>query len=77
METHSIDVKVSTWTTDTKRTFIFKIVEKIAITLFSLERFHTIKNKGALLASMVLWRTLNIHGTFPLHKRLFIVQNIS
>ncbi len=34
---------------------------------------HTLKNKSSLLASMVTERTLNIHGTLPFHKRLFIV----
>ncbi len=29
---------------------------------------YTLKNKGYLLASMVLWRTLNIHGTFCAKK---------
>ncbi len=32
---------------------------------------YTYKNKGSLLASMVLWRTLNIHGTFQL-QNIFI-----
>ncbi len=34
METHSIDVKVSTWSTDTKITFIFKIVENSYYSFF-------------------------------------------
>ncbi len=38
---------------------------------------YTLKNKGSLLASMVLWRTLNIHGTFQMQKRFFIVEKVS
>ncbi len=36
--------------------------------------YYTLKNKGSILASMVLQRTLNIHGTFQTQKRLFIVK---
>jgi len=28
---------------------------------------HTLKNKGSMLASIVLGRSFNIHGTFILH----------
>ncbi len=35
---------------------------------------NTLKNKGSLLASMVLWRSLNIHGTFQMQKMCFIVE---
>lgn len=31
-------------------------------------------SKHSLLAQMVWWRTFNIHGTFPLHKRFFIME---
>ncbi len=34
----------------------------------------TLKNKGSLMASMVQWRTLNIHGTFQMQKRFFIME---
>ncbi len=33
-----------------------------------------IQHKGSLLAWMVPWRTFNIHGIFPLHKRFFTVE---
>jgi len=39
-----------------------------------VDQLHTHKNKGSLLASMVPWGTFNIHGTFPLVKRFFIVE---
>ncbi len=35
---------------------------------------NTLKNKSGLLAMMAPWRTFNIHGAFPLHKRFFIKQ---
>ncbi len=34
------------------------------------------KNKGSLLASMVPLRTFKIHRTFPLDKRLFILEKV-
>ncbi len=34
---------------------------------------YTLKNKGFLLASIVLQRTFNIHGTFPLDKMFFLL----
>ncbi len=40
----------------------------------SLPDTYSLENKGSLLASMVPWRTLNIHGTFPFHKKFFIVE---
>ncbi len=33
-----------------------------------------IKNKVYLSASVVPWRNFNIHGTFPFHKRFFIME---
>ncbi len=30
--------------------------------------FYTLKNKGSLMASMVIWRTLNIHQPFKCRK---------
>jgi len=36
---------------------------------------YTLKNRGCLLTSTVLWRNFNIRWTFPFHKRLFIVDN--
>ncbi len=35
---------------------------------------YTLKNKGSLLASMVIWRILNIHGTLQMQKRFFTVE---
>ncbi len=34
----------------------------------------TLKNKGNLLSSMVPWRAVNIHESFPLFKRFFTVE---
>ncbi len=37
--------------------------------------FHcTLKNKGSLLAWLVLWKTLDIHGTLQIKKMFFIVE---
>ncbi len=36
-----------------------------------------LKNKCSLLASLIPWRTFNILGSFPFHKRLFIVEKCS
>jgi len=33
---------------------------------------NIVKDKGYVLASMVPLRTLNIHGTFPFHRRFFM-----
>ncbi len=32
---------------------------------------YTLRNKASYLASLALWRTFNIQGTFPFHKRIF------
>jgi len=34
----------------------------------------SLKNKAYLFALMIPQRTLNIHGTFPIHTRFFIVE---
>ncbi len=53
-----------------------------AETLTSMKSFYSTKgplyslnNKGSLLASIVPWRTFNIHGSFPFHKRFFMVED--
>ncbi len=51
-------------------------VKPIYIYIYSIY-IYTVKNKGSLLASMFLWRTLNIHGTFQMQKRFFIVEKDS
>ncbi len=38
---------------------------------------YALNNTGSLLASMALWRTLNIHGTFQMQKRFFRVLKCS
>ncbi len=44
------------------------------VNLNAATRHSNFKNKVSLLASMVLWRTLNIYGTFQMQKRFFIVE---
>ncbi len=44
--------------------------------LIKSKETFTLKNKGSLLASMVPWRTFNIRGIFPFHKRLYVEKGL-
>ncbi len=39
--------------------------------IFSVKKVTILNKKGYFLLSMVLWRTFNIQGTFPMHQRVF------
>jgi len=56
---------------------IFPVINWITLQINSTSVyfiFYFLKNKDSLLPLMVQWIAFNIHGTFPLHKMLFIVK---
>ncbi len=51
-----------------------KMSTAMHICFFKILPPYTLKNKGSLLASTVLSRTLKMHGIFPFHKRFFKME---
>ncbi len=64
---------VSIFTHSFKANSVRVCVNRLSYSNNSNNIHYTLK-KGSLLASMVPWRTLKIHGTFQMQKIFFIVE---